>query len=42
MTDLTLHQSQIAPADNKFHKGNRKNDKHYWLTPWSGSQEVTR
>ena len=28
-----LHQSQLAPADNKFHKGNGDDGKHYWLTP---------
>ena len=27
------HQSQLAPADNKFHTGNGKDKKHYWLTP---------
>ena len=27
------HQSQIAPADNKFHIGNGDDGKHYWLTP---------
>lgn len=27
------HQSQLQPADNKFHKGNRKDGKRYWLTP---------
>jgi len=28
-----FHQSQLAPADNKFHKGNGDDGKHYWLTP---------
>ena len=28
------HQSQLAPAENKFHKGNGEDGKHYWLTPW--------
>jgi len=28
-----LHQSQLAPADNKFHVGNGEDGKHYWLTP---------
>lgn len=28
-----LHQSQLAPADNKFHVGNGGDGKHYWLTP---------
>ena len=27
------HQSQLAPADNKFHVGNGDDGKHYWLTP---------
>jgi hypothetical protein len=27
------HQSQLAPADNKFHRGNGDDAKHYWLTP---------
>lgn len=27
------HQSQLAPADNKFHQGNGGDGKHYWLTP---------
>jgi hypothetical protein len=27
------HQSQLAPADNKFHRGNGEDAKHYWLTP---------
>jgi hypothetical protein len=27
------HQSQLAPAANKFHTGNLANKKHYWLTP---------
>lgn len=31
MTDL--HQSQLAPEDNKFHVGNGADGKHYWLTP---------
>lgn len=30
-----LHQSQLLPADNKFHVGNGEDGKHYWLTPWS-------
>lgn len=28
-----FHQSQLAPAENKFHKGNGDDGKHYWLTP---------
>jgi len=27
------HQSQLLPADNKFHAGNGSDGKHYWLTP---------
>jgi hypothetical protein len=27
------HQSQLAPSDNKFHRGNGIDQKHYWLTP---------
>lgn len=27
------HQSQLAPAENKFHVGNGSDGKHYWLTP---------
>jgi len=27
------HQSQLRPNDNKFHKGNGDDGKHYWLTP---------
>lgn len=27
------HQSLTVPADNKFHRGNAKDGKHYWLTP---------
>ncbi len=33
MRDDVSHQSQLAPADNKFHKGNGEDKKHYWLTP---------
>ena len=29
----TKHQSQLQPADNKFHVGNGDDGKHYWLTP---------
>jgi hypothetical protein len=28
-----LHQSQLPPSENKFHVGNGKDRKHYWLTP---------
>ncbi len=27
------HQSQLEPADNKFHAGNGGDGKHYWITP---------
>lgn len=27
------HQSQLQPADNKFHVGNGDDGKHYWITP---------
>ena len=27
------HQNQLKPGDNKFHKGNEFDGKHYWLTP---------
>lgn len=28
-----MHQNQIAPGNNKFHRGNRGDGRHYWLTP---------
>ena len=28
-----MHQSQLIPVENKFHRGNGGNGKHYWLTP---------
>ena len=28
-----MHQSLIKPSENKFHKGNGDDGKHYWLTP---------
>lgn len=28
-----FHQSKTHPNDNKFHKGNGDDKKHYWLTP---------
>ena len=28
-----FHQSQLMPAENKFHRGNGDDGKHYWLTP---------
>ena len=30
---LKAHQSTMKPEDNKFHKGNGIDQKHYWLTP---------
>lgn len=30
---MSAHQSQLAPAANKFHAGNGDDGKHYWLTP---------
>jgi len=27
------HQSKLIPSENKFHRGNSKDKKHYWLTP---------
>ena len=31
--EYSKHQSKLAPKDNKFHKGNKQDQKHYWLTP---------
>lgn len=31
--DAPQHQSQLPPAENKFHVGNGDDGKHYWLTP---------
>lgn len=28
-----MHNSQVAPEENKFHVGNDRDGKHYWLTP---------
>lgn len=28
-----MHQSQLTPENNKFHKGNGDDGKHYWITP---------
>lgn len=33
MTQVKEHQSKLLPTDNKFHKGNGVDKKHYWLTP---------
>lgn len=30
---MKVHQSKLLPEDNKFHKGNGADGKHYWLTP---------
>ena len=30
---IVIHQSQLKPEQNKFHKGNSGDGKHYWLTP---------
>ena len=30
---MTEHQSQLIPAENKFHVGNGEDGKQYWLTP---------
>lgn len=27
------HQNQLRPDENKFHRGNGEDGKHYWLTP---------
>ena len=27
------HQPKLAPAENKFHRGNGDDGKHYWITP---------
>lgn len=28
-----MHQNTIPPEENKFHQGNSRDAKHYWLTP---------
>lgn len=33
-----MHQSQLLPADNKFHRGNGEDGKRYWLTPWDAPE----
>ena len=30
---MSKHQSLLPPDQNKFHKGNGEDGKHYWLTP---------
>lgn len=31
--EFKQHQSLLRPAENKFHKGNGSDGKHYWLVP---------
>ena len=33
LNNILLHQNQLQPESNKFHKGNGYDGKHYWLTP---------
>lgn len=33
MREIIEHQNKLQPEDNKFHKGNGSDGKHYWLTP---------
>jgi len=33
MSNTEIHQSQLQPSENKFHRGNGDDGKHYWLTP---------
>jgi hypothetical protein len=40
MLESGLHQSQLAPEENKFHKGNGDDGKHYWLTPWKAPEFI--
>lgn len=35
---MNMHQSQLSPAENKFHRGNGEDGKHYWLTPWDAPE----
>lgn len=39
---LTQHQSQLAPAENKFHLGNGNDGKHYWITPVELYEDLER
>jgi hypothetical protein len=32
-TAEVAHQSKLLPSENKFHKGNGEDARHYWLTP---------
>lgn len=38
MLNDNRHQSQLLPEENKFHKGNGDDGKHYWLTPWDAPE----
>ena len=33
MTPLIENQYRMPPMENKFHRGNKTDGKHYWLTP---------
>jgi len=35
-----LKMKKLKPIDNKFHKGNSKDGKHYWLTPQDLMEEL--
>lgn len=37
---MIVHQSQLPPEENKFHRGNGDDGKHYWLTPPSLFQRL--
>jgi len=30
---MAEHQNQLPPEENKFHRGNGDDGKHYWITP---------
>lgn len=30
---MSEHQSKLHPSENKFHRGNGEDSKHYWITP---------